>query len=99
MNMKAKSKSNGFGLQRDITADGAVIYLRITSPRRLNVKLLGEVLLRYLQGGYKTLVLDQGVTSRKKMGLLEFLGQLQAAFNESRLLFLERKLIRDPSVR
>jgi hypothetical protein len=99
MNTKKQNTSNGFGIQRDITADGAVIYLRITNPRRLNAETLGKVLLSYFQGGFKTLVLDQGKTSRVKMSLLEFLGRLQSMYNESRLLFLERKLIRDPSVR
>lgn len=95
MNGTKRNQSTGFGLQRDITEDGAVIYLRITNKRRLNVKLLGEVLLRYLEGGYKTLILDQGRFSRKKVNLVEFLGRLQASYNESRLIFLERRLIRD----
>lgn len=94
-----KRTSNGFGLQKDITSEGAVIYLRITNPRRLNVKTLGETLMKFLQGGYKTLVLDQGKFSRKKMSLVEFLGRLQATYNESRLFLLERKLFRDMNVR
>lgn len=89
---KSSKKSNGFGIQKDITADGAVILLRITSPRRLNVKVLGEVLMKFLQGGYKTLVLDQGRNSRVRMSLIEFLGRLQATYNESRWFSLERKL-------
>lgn len=97
-NKKAKKSSTGFGLQRDITADGAVIHLRITNPRRLDVKLLGEVLLRYLQGGYETLILDQGRFTRQKMKLVEFLGRLQATYNEVRYRGLERRLIRDPRV-
>jgi hypothetical protein len=99
MNGTKRNQSNGFGLQRDITEDGAVIYLRITNPRRLNTKVLGEVLLRYLQGGYATLVLDQGKYSRQKMKLVDFLGRLQATFIESQSLFLERKLNRDLGVR
>jgi hypothetical protein len=94
MNRTGERNSVGFGLQRDITDDGAVILLRITSPRRLNTKLLGQVLLRYLQGGYATLILDQG-GQVKKMGLLEFLGQLQATYTESQLFLLERRLISD----
>jgi len=95
MNRATKSKSNGFGIQRDITDEGAILYLRITNPRRLKVKVLGEILLRYLQGGYQTVVLDQGKSLRKKMPLVEFLGRLQAAFNEQQLIFLERRLNRD----
>jgi len=90
--MRTNKRTNGFGLQRDITSDGAVLYLRITNPRRLNIKLLGEVLLKHLQGGYRTLILDQGQQCRAKMSLVEFLGRLAAAYNESRYLFLERKL-------
>lgn len=93
-----RSKSNGFGIQRDITEDGAVLYLRITNPRRLNTETLGKVLVSYLQGGFKTLILDQGKHSRVKMSLLEFLGRLQSAYIEGRLLFLERKLIREMRV-
>lgn len=95
MNSTQSKKLNGFGIQRDITEDGAILYLRITDPRRLNVKVLGEVLIRYLQGGYKTLVLDQGKYSRKRLSLLEFLGRLQATYTESRLFSLERRLKRD----
>jgi hypothetical protein len=95
MNKGTKNKNNGFGIQRDITADGATIHLRITNPRRLNVELLGNILLRYLQGGYETMILDQGRGARKKMKLVEFLGQLQVVFNETRLRLLERKLVRD----
>jgi len=98
MNRTTKSKSNGFGIQRGITDEGAILYLRITNPRRLNIKVLGEVLLRYLQGGYQTIVLDQGPNLRKRMRLVEFLGRLQATFNERQLIFLERKLIGDPRV-
>jgi hypothetical protein len=93
--MRTNKKSVGFGLQKDITTEGAVLYLRITNPRRLDTKTLGEVLIRYFQGGYKTLVLDQGKFSRVKMSLVEFLGRLQATHNESRLFSLERRLIRD----
>lgn len=95
MNKGTRSKSVGFGLQRDITEEGAVILLRITNPRRLDVKALGEILIRYLRGGYQTLVLDQGKPGKRKMSLLEFLGKLQASYNESRYLGLERKLKRD----
>jgi len=91
-NKNSKRSSNGFGLQRDITSDGAILYLRITNPRRLNSKLLGEVLMKYLRGGYRTLIIDQGRQGRVKMALAEFLGRLQAAYTESRLIFLERKL-------
>jgi hypothetical protein len=98
MNTMSSKQSNGFGIQRDITADGAVIYLRITNPRRLNTETLGKVLVSYLQGGFKTLILDQGKHSRVKMGLLEFLGRLQSTYNESRYIFLERKLIREMRV-
>jgi hypothetical protein len=95
--MKTNKRTNptGFGIQRDITDDGAVLYLRITNPRRLNTKSLGEVLVRYLQGGFETLILDQGPFKRQKMKLVEFLGRLQASFNEGQLLFFERKLNRD----
>lgn len=95
MSETKRKASNGFGIQRDITSDGAVIYLRITNSRRLNTETLGKVLLSYLQGGYQTLILDQGKGVRMKLRLVEFLGRLQATFNESRLLFLERKCIRD----
>src|SRR5690606_37391381 len=95
MNGPRRNKSNWFGIQRDITDEGAILYLRITNPRRLNVKALGEILLRYLQGGYQTVVLDQGKNFRKKMPLVEFLSRLQAAFNEQQLIFLERRLKRD----
>lgn len=99
MNTNKRTKaSNGFGLQKDITTEGAVILLRITNPRRLNVKVLGEVLMKFFQGGYKTLVLDQGRYSRVTMSLVEFLGRLQATYNESRLFLLERNLLRDTSV-
>ena len=99
MNTNKRTKtSNGFGLQKDITEEGAVIYLRITNHRRLDVKTLGEVLMKFFRGGYKTLVLDQGRNSRAKMNLVEFLGRLQATYNESRLFLLERKLFRDINV-
>lgn len=95
MNKKRTNGSNGFGLQKDIAGGEAVVYLRITNPRRLNVKTLGEVLISYLRGGYNTLVLDQGKSGRKKVSLLEFLGRLQATYNESRYHRLEAKLNRD----
>ncbi|MGC9439284.1 hypothetical protein [Streptomyces sp. WG5] len=96
MNTNKRTKtSNGFGLQKDITEDGAVILLRITNPRRLNVETLGKTLMHFFQGGFKTLVLDQGKTGKVKLSLLEFLGRLQSTFNESRLFFLESKLFRD----
>jgi hypothetical protein len=41
------------------------------------------------------MILDQGRGARKKMKLVEFLGQLQVVFNETRLRLLERKLVRD----
>ena len=91
-NKRTKSKSYGFGLQKDITSEGAILYLRITNSRRLDMKTLGETLLRFLQGGYKTLVLDQGRFARQRIGILEFLGRLQAAYIEGQCLFLERKL-------
>lgn len=91
-NSSKRKPANGFGLQKDITSDGAVILLRITNPRRLNTEALGKTLVKFLQGGYKTLVLDQGKAGRVKMSLLDFLGRLQATFTESRLFFLEREL-------
>jgi hypothetical protein len=87
-----RHKSNGFGLQKDITTDGAVILLRITNPRRLNTETLGKTLMHFFQGGYKTLILDQGRAGRVKMSLLEFLGRLQSTFTESKYLFFERQL-------
>ncbi|MCX4554118.1 hypothetical protein [Streptomyces sp. NBC_01500] len=89
-----KSKGNvGFGLQMDIQGNEAVVLLRITSPRSLNVKKLGEVLVRFLTGGYKTLILDQGKVGKAKLKLLDFLGQLQSMMQNKRFLQCE-KLIR-----
>lgn len=84
----------GFGMQRDIADGEAVLLLRITTPRNLNVKALGEILVRYLAGGYRTLVLDQGPARKEKLNLLEFLGQLQVLFVNKTDLLLE-KLIRE----
>jgi hypothetical protein len=98
MNTKTKRNSNGFGIQRDITEDGAVIYLRITNPRRLNTGLLWSILRRHFAGGYNVLILDQGNGLRKRLSFAEFLAALKSTLEESQLLFLERKLIRDPSV-
>ncbi|BET51800.1 hypothetical protein RGQ21_67820 [Kitasatospora aureofaciens] len=95
MNKRTNNRPNGFGLQKDITEDGAVILLRITNPRRLNTETLGKTLMHLFQGGYKTLILDQGKGGRVKMSLLEFLGRLQATFTESRYFFLESRLSRD----
>ncbi|MEU0912159.1 hypothetical protein [Streptomyces althioticus] len=92
---KRSNGSNGFGLQKEITGDGAVILLRITNPRRLNVESLGKTLMKFFQGGYKTLILDQGKSGRVKLSLLEFLGRLEATFREGRLFSLERKLRSD----
>ena len=98
MNTKTKRNSNGFGIQRGITEDGAVIYLRITNPRRLNTGLLWSILGCHFAGGYNVLILDQGNGLRKSLSFVEFLAALKSALEESQLLFLERKLIRDPSV-
>jgi hypothetical protein len=92
---KHTSRSNGFGLQKDIFKGEAVVHLRITNPRRLNTETLGKTLMHFFSGGYRTLILDQGNRGRVKMSMLEFLGRLQSAFIESRLLFLERKLTCD----
>ncbi|MFD5308288.1 hypothetical protein [Streptomyces ardesiacus] len=86
------TRSNGFGIQKDIFGEEAVILLRITNPRRLNTESLGKTLMKFLQGGYKTLVLDQGRQGRVKMTLIEFLGRLQATFEESRYWAVERRL-------
>lgn len=99
MNTKKRaSKHVGFGIQKDITEDGAVLLLRISNPRRLNVKILGEVLIKYLRGGYKTLLISKSRAIQEKVSLLEFLGRLQATYNDSRYFVLERKLIRDTRV-
>src|SRR5690606_6709565 len=93
MNKGTKNKkSNGFGIQADIVNWESTLFLRITNPRRLNVKALGETLMKFLRGGYKSLVLDQGKGLRERVSLLEFLGRLQAAYIEGQCLFLERKL-------
>lgn len=89
------TRSNGFGLQKDIFEGEAVIHLRITNPRRLNTESLGKTLMKFFQGGYKTLVLDQGRRGRVKMTLLEFLGRLQATFTESQYRRIERSLSGD----
>lgn len=98
MNTKKRASKNvGFGIQRDIDFENgeAVLLLRISNPRRLNAKILGEVLIKYFRGGYKTLILSKARGIQEKLSLLDFLGRLQATYNESRLFFLERKLIRD----
>lgn len=86
---RSSGKGKGFGLQMDIEGLEAVVLVRVTSPRRLDVKALGETLMKFLRGGYKTLVLSTPQGARKKMDLLEFLGQLQATFTESRYRSLE----------
>ncbi|WP_371666009.1 hypothetical protein OG306_33315 [Streptomyces sp. NBC_01241] len=96
MNTKKKAaKHVGFGIQKDIIGEEAVLLLRISNPRRLNTKILGEVLVKYFRGGYKTLILSKNRGIQEKLNLLEFLGRLQATYQESRLLNFERKLIRD----
>lgn len=98
MNTKKRASKNiGFGIQKDIDfeAGEAVLLLRISNPRRLNVKVLGEVLVRYFRGGYKTLILSMQKGIQEKLDLLTFLGRLQATYNSSRYIFLERNLIRD----
>lgn len=96
MNTKKRaSRHVGFGIQLDIEGEEAVLLLRISNPRRLNTKVLGEVLIKYFRGGYKTLILSKARGIQEKLSLQDFLGRLQATYNESRLLFLERKLIRD----
>lgn len=92
---KSTRKSNGFGIQRDLTTEGATVYLRITNPRRLNTELLWSILRRYFKGGYNVLVIDQGQGRRKRVNFSDFLEALKSTLDESRLLFLERKLIRD----
>ena len=100
MNTKKRAaKHVGFGIQRDIVGEEAVLLLRISNPRRLNVKILGEVLIKYLRGGYKTLIISRSRVTQKKVNLLEFLGRLQATYNDSRLLFLESKLNRETGFR
>lgn len=84
--------ANGFGIQREIEADGAILYLRVTNPRRLNIESLGKVLVKYLTGGYKTVVLDQGRGNRKRLSLLNFLGRLQATANDSKYRKVERRI-------
>ncbi|MEU9259004.1 hypothetical protein AB0D68_11020 [Streptomyces sp. NPDC048212] len=96
MNTKKRAARHvGFGIQLDIEGEEAVLLLRISNPRRLNTKVLGEVLIKYFRGGYKTLILSKARGIQEKLSLQDFLGRLQATYNESRLLFLERKLIRD----
>lgn len=94
-NQHKRKRSYGFGLQRDIKDGEAILYLRITNPRRMNIELLGKLLLKYMNGGYRTLVLDQGSGMRKRMNILDFLGRLQAAYIEQRCIFLERRLRSD----
>lgn len=98
MNTKKRASKNvGFGIQKDIDfeAGEAILLLRISNPRRLNTKILGEVLVKYFRGGYKTLILSKAKGIQEKMSLLEFLGRLQATYQESRYLSFERRLIRD----
>ncbi|MEU5166821.1 hypothetical protein [Streptomyces mutomycini] len=102
MNTKKKATQHvGFGIQKDIDFEEgeAVLLLRISNPRRLNVKILGEVLMKYFRGGYKTLILSKARGIQEKLSLLDFLGRLQATYQESRLLNFERKLIRDSGLR
>ncbi|MFD5069163.1 hypothetical protein ACFWNC_14710 [Streptomyces sp. NPDC058369] len=98
MNKRAKrtNKNTGFGLQKGLSLeDGALVFLRITNSRRLNMEALGKTLSYLFKGGFQTLILDQGKGLVKKMNLLEFLGMLQASFIQKRLLFLESKCSRD----
>lgn len=96
MKKNTKNKGSGFGLQKGLNLeDGALIFLRITNPRRLDMSTLGKTLMYLFKGGFKTLMLDQGKGLVKKMNLLEFLGMLQAAFTQKRFLFLESKLTSD----
>jgi hypothetical protein len=92
---KRAARPVGFGIQKDIIGEEAVVLLRISNPRRLNTKILGEVLVKYFRGGYKTLILSKARGIQEELSLLEFLGRLQATYQESRLLSFERKLIRD----
>ncbi|MGW0930677.1 hypothetical protein [Streptomyces sp. NPDC002644] len=95
---KSKVRKNqpvGFGIQRGLSLeDGAILFLRITEPRRLRTQTLGEVLMHYFKGGYETLILDQGNGMVKKLNLLDFLGMLQAAYTTGRLLMAEKLLRR-----
>jgi hypothetical protein len=93
--MRSNGASNGFGLQRDITSEGAVLYLRITNPRRLNSELLFGILKRHFMGGYNVLIVDQGRGRQKKVNFHDFLTSLKNAMEESQLIFLERRLTRD----
>jgi hypothetical protein len=98
MNTKKRASRNvGFGVQKgiDFEAGEAVLLLRISNPRRLNTKILIDVLVKYFRGGYKTLILSMNRAVQERLDLLEFLNRLQAVYNESRYLPLERKLIRD----
>ncbi|MEU0952820.1 hypothetical protein ABZ353_10825 [Streptomyces niveus] len=96
---KKASQSVGFGIQKDILGEEAVLYLRVANPRRLNARILGEVLVKYLRGGYRTLIISKGKGIQETVSLLDFLGRLQATFNESRCVFLESKLIRESGFR
>ncbi|MFJ3084390.1 hypothetical protein ACIPJG_32185 [Streptomyces halstedii] len=99
MNKRTKKTTNGFGLQVDIENEEAVLQVRISNPRRLNIRVLGETLMKFFRGGYKTVVLSrsQGVT--QKVSLLEFLGRLQALYQDSRLFSLETRLLREGGLR
>ena len=87
--------SNGFGLQKDITSEGATIYLRITNPRRLNSELLWGILRKHFMGGYNVLILDQGKGQVKRVSFANFLSALKAAFEESQYRRIERRLSGD----
>lgn len=86
------NKSRGFGIQMDITEDGAVVLLHIVNPRRLNTESLGRTLMKFFQGGYKTIHVSTGKGGAVKMDLLSFIGRLAATYQESRYRAVERRV-------
>ncbi|MEU0159001.1 hypothetical protein ABZ154_09200 [Streptomyces sp. NPDC006261] len=96
--MKTKKNSKkqgvGFGLQLDIQGGEGVLLVRVPNPRRLDAKVLTQVLIKYLRGGYKTLVLSMSRGVQKELDLRNFLSQLQATADESKFLHLETSIRR-----